>query len=566
MRAHRRPRRSAAGAFVLGLVLSSSPGSVLSKGLLGSPAVAAPATVNAAGTVACSWLKPQQNPEKNPDLRPFTRPPFTLPVPPFVPGPCTAADSVSVIPPGGSLPPVYVTNFGVLFDEGAAAPDGGVDAGPGGARWARYGFLCEENFGGKLPDHVARHPDGRLVMAGFDGLHVADPDTLGNSCSFARPGGSVAWKDIAEVAFDIPTAGGPGQTPLRLFALSRSPAALHVSTDDGVTFTQRYAFPPDLRLGRLFVVPAAPGARTIYVTGYATGKALVLARSEDDGATFTIDSFTSADFGRAGVLAVVEGPNPAAPDTLFLAAGAVSGADEIWRSTDRGHSWARVLTLPGSEARAGFAFGAGGDVFVAGAELGAAADRPPAHLMVSHDGGASFGPPRPSGATGPRFRCLAAAAGRLYACADPLKDDFMFGVSDDEGATWTPTAQLTDITGPRACTRGRCAATEFWLCESYGICADEPPRPEQRDAEAADAPSVNDMGGHGPFEREEPGCGCRVGGAVKARGRDGVGAFPALAIGLSLVLATTRRRRSMNRSRAHARRCRNPAAPPRRCS
>jgi hypothetical protein len=553
---------------VLGLVLSSSSG---------SPAWGGPVQVDSTATVACFWLKPQQNTEKNPDLH---RPSPHL-VPPFVPGPCTAPDSVSVIPPGLALPPVYVTNFGVLFDEGAAAPDvGGADAGGGtsGTSRTRYGFLCEENFGGKLPDHVARHPDGRLVMAGFDGLHMGDSGTIAGagSCSFARAGGSVAWKDIAEVAFDVippASAGGPASKPLRIFALSRTPAALHVSIDDGATFTQLYAFPADLHLARLFVAPATvpaapPYARTIYVAGYAPNKALVLARSTDDGVSFTIDSFTSADFGRAGVLTVVEGPSPSAPDTLFLAAGGVVGADEIWRSTDRGHTWARVLTLPGSEARAGFAYGAGGDVFVAGAELGALADRPPAHLMISHDGGASFGPPRPSGAKGPRFRCLAAVEGRLYACADPLKDDFMFGVSDDAGATWTATAQLTDIVGPRACTRGRCAATEFWLCSVYGICAADPSPPEQRDAEAADAPDVNGVDGDGPTQAHEAsGCSCHLGGPARGRRPGGAGGLAALALlGLSLAGGRSRQRRLRKCARTPARCCRNPAAPARRCS
>jgi hypothetical protein len=464
-----------------------------------------------------------------------------------------------VIAPGAGAAPVYVANFGVLVADDAASADAGVDAGAGRAR---YGYVCEEAFGGKLPDRVARHPDGRLFMAGFDGLHVANAPT--DSCSFHRAGGSLAWQDVAEVAFDPidPAPMASPTKPRRIYALSRTPSALHVSSDDGATFSQVYAFAPELHLVRLFVEAsgaAAPaGPRTIYASGYTAQQALVLARSDDDGVTFTVESFASADFGRVGVLTVLEGPRPGAPGTLFLAAGAVSGADEIWRSVDRGHSWARVLTLPGTESRAGFAFGEGGAIYVAGSELGVAAGAAPAHLVVSHDGGASFGPPRASGPAGPRYRCLAAAQGRLYACGDPARDDLMFGVSDDEGATWTPTATLTDITGPRACTRGRCAATDFWLCQSYGICSDDLPAPEQRDAQAADVADVDAVVSDGPAAtgRDESGCGCRLGGPSAAPGR-----HAGLASALLVVLALS------SRAAVRARRRRGFFdVPPRRCS
>ena len=513
MRAHR-PSRITGAVFVFGLVLSSQAGR-----LGAAPTPPTPVKVD---PISCQVLEPRQNPAKSPDLHARFAP--ALPQP--IRGPCTAADSFAVLAPRGNLPPVYVTNFGVLAEQSLTPDDAGADAATGRKR---YGFVCEENFGGKLPDHVARHPDGRLFMAGFDGLHVADDGV--ESCTFARAGGLVAWKDVAEVAFDpiAPTA------PRRIFALGRTPAALLVSDDDGRTFTLVHTFAPEQRLGRLFVAAASPAvaARTIYVAGYSAQAALLLARSEDGGANFVLESFSSADFGRSGVITVFEGPSPAAPGTLFVATGGVSGADEIWRSIDSGHSWAKVLTLLGSESRAGFAIGDDGNaVYVAGLEFSGPAGSPAAHLYVSHDGGTTFGPPRASPPEGPRYRCLAAAQGQLYSCADPLKDHFMFGVSDDEGASWNPVVTLTDIVGPRPCTRGRCAATEFWLCQSYGICADDLPPPEQRDGQAADGATVDGTDGMdgdagGPNGPASSGCGCRMGGPVlnlQANGRRRPGA------------------------------------------
>jgi hypothetical protein len=538
---HRLGRRFALGiaavAIIAVFILDPFPLSAASSS-------AAPGSVADPATINCQLREPRQNPAKSPDLHPRFTPDVPLPIR----GPCAAADSFAMIPPQGALPAVYGTNFGVLFDEGAAPADAGADAATGRRR---YGFTCEENFGGKLPDHLARHPDGRLFIAGFDGLHVADDAT--NNCSFVRAAGSVAWLDVAEIAFDpvAPSDAGPAP-PRRIYALSRNPAVLHVSLDDGRTFSRVHSFAPEMKLLRLFVAAKAdpPGSRTIYAAGSAAGVSLLLARSEDDGANFTSHSFVSADFGRAGVLTVVEGPSPGAPGTLFLASGGVSGADEIWRSTDGGQTWAKVLTLLGTETRAGFTFGASGnDVFVAGREFTGPAGSPASHLYVSHDGGATFATTRPSSPAGPRYRCLAAAEGRLYACGDPSRDLFMFGVSDDEGATWTPTVTLTDIVGPRACTRGRCAATAFWLCQSYGICPDDPQAPEQRDAQAADGVDVDgvDRDGSPDNPKQSSGCGCRVGAGPSDGARSRALVFLTAASSLAAARAVRRRRRALAR-------------------
>ena len=63
-----------------------------------------------------------------------------------------------------------------------------------------------------------------------------------------------------------------------------------------------------------------------------------------------------------------------------------------------------------------------------------------------------------------------AAGGKLYACGNGALDDFLVGVSSDEGKTWSPVARLDQVMGAMACVRARCLTTETWLCDSYGRC------------------------------------------------------------------------------------------------
>jgi hypothetical protein len=83
---------------------------------------------------------------------------------------------------------------------------------------------------------------------------------------------------------------------------------------------------------------------------------------------------------------------------------------------------------------------------------------PAAELYVSRDGGRSFSPAAISGPRGPRYRCLAHHGGLLYACAGgtPNGDDFLLGVSRDEGRTWTPLLAVEGLAGPEPCRAAAC--------------------------------------------------------------------------------------------------------------
>ncbi|HEY0715640.1 MAG TPA: sialidase family protein, partial [Polyangia bacterium] len=438
-----------------------------------------------------------------------------------------AADSVTLLPPAGTHPAALLSNFGLLFENtGELAPatvDAGADAATSGRR---YGFVCEETFGGRIPERLARHPDGRLFLAAFDGLHIAPS----SGCGYVRATGSVDFKDVVDVVFD------PADQR-RVYALTRAPAALHVSENGGQSFIALAAanaqLAPDLRLVRLFTVAAPTGSATLVATGFASGGVpLVILRSTDAGASFTEQRFLAEVFARdpSLVVGVAAAVDLAGPDAWFLTAGDPTGADQIFRSIDQGQTWERVLTLRGTEIKAGITFGATArDVYVAGREVFTSAGQPVAHLYVSQDGGGTFAAPITSPPEGPNYRCLAFADGRLYGCGGPPGDGFLFGVSDDRGQTWQPLATLADIDGPRPCTNGRCFATALWLCQAYGVCAADLPGGEVPDA-GRDVLSPDGAG----VDVDDDGCGCRLGRGSWGRDRPGVAEAAAVLVLLAL--------------------------------
>jgi photosystem II stability/assembly factor-like uncharacterized protein len=439
-------------------------------------------------------------------------------------GPSERPETLQMIPNEQGSEALLLTNFGLLFP-GAA---------PGGGR--KYELVCESYFGGKVPARVARHPDGRVLAPGLDGVYAS-----GNGCGFTAATGSVAGREVVDLAL------APGD-PSRVWALTREPAALHLSTDGGSSFTQR-ALPAgmdSLRLQRIVVAPS--DARTLYLAGYAADAPLALLVSSDAGDSFDSQVIPAAVFARPATVTVLLGASPRAPGTLLLAAGSPAGADEIWRSQDRGQSWTRVFTLAGTEYQTGFAWGeaAGAEdaVYVASRELFPRAGAPPARLYRSRDGGLTFpdGDVIPSGDSGPRYRCLEARGPRLYACAGDDLDSFLYGASTDQGRSWSPLVQLADVTGSLPCAAGRCLTTAIWLCERYGVACEGLARPEAPER-PADAGAVSDGRGPGCAGAGDcggDGCGCRLAG--RHAGESGRAAA-ALVIALTLALAVGGRRR-----------------------
>ncbi len=390
------------------------------------------------------------------------------------------ADSFEVILQDGGADLALAVNFGLLTSADR------------GASWQ---FTCEEMFGGRIPSRVQLGRSGRLYVPSNDGLYLA-----GDACGFVTAKGSLAGRTVWDVALDPGGAAARG-----VWALTADPRAVHRSTDGGDTFTLSREFPKELRLNRIAIAPSDPS--TVYLVGYSGLVPLVMARTQDGGKSWDLDT-SGGGFTDPTQTMEFLGVAPQKPETLFVALTNPNTGDEIWRSTNAGRGWERVLALAGSEGKWGFAFGDGGTLFVAGRELFEASGQPTAHLYVSHDGGDNWDAPVASDESGPRYRCLGFTAGRLYACAGDRdnKDQFLLGASDDEGKSWKPVVRVADVTGAKPCAAEICAATSSWLCDALQICSAgprpeaRPVEPRSRDGSAGDASAFN--GG---------GCGCRTG-------------------------------------------------------
>jgi hypothetical protein len=402
-----------------------------------------------------------------------------------VKGPCDFVDTEEVVLRPGGAELALSTNFGLLLP----APDG-----------KGFEIVCEESYGGPFIRGIQMDGGGRLFVPNVDGLYVSPP----GACGFERAGGSVFGQLVYDLAVDPENApeNAPGKAA-RIWVLTGDPPALHVSLDGGRTFTQKQAFDVGFQPQRLLLAPS--DAETLYVAGRTQAASLVLHVSRDGAGHFTME--TGGGFERRQHVAFL-GIHPRQPQTLFIALAGQTGADEIWRSTDGGRNWIRVLTLRGEiEAVQGFAIAPDGTaLFVAGRELLPIDGDVPARLYVSRDGGGTWQEPVASPASGPRYRCLGFREGKLYACAGDEKDAFLLGVSADEGRSWTPLVTLRDVAGPKTCSAAACVATMEWLCRKYLIC------------ERGDLPdaAVSPGSGGGDGGAADAGQGCASGGACGA--------------------------------------------------
>jgi hypothetical protein len=426
-------------------------------------------------------------------------------------GPCTVVDTLTaLLPPRGAgtptaATPVLMSNFGLIV--------------PGAAAAQSYAFACEDVLGAVATDFVTMDAAGGVLVPGLGGLRLATPEgALG--CGYRNAPAPLLGRAVVAVAPDPNDAR-------RIWALvGDKTRELHRSDDAGGSFQPVTTFPTALRLWKLAVAPS--DSRVLYVAGYSGGDpnaspplaaaGLVLAVSHDAGASFeTI--LPAAGFADSRWI-VFLGIAPEDPRTVFLIRAAGSdGGDELWRSTDGGRTATKVLTLPIGHTYAGFAFGdAPGLTFVAGRPaLQTEADNS-AELYVSRDGGTTWSAPISSGSAGPRYRCLAARGGHLYACGggSDAGDGFLLGQSDDEGRTWQPLITTAQIRGPVACGRAACASTTSWLCDFYDICGGEADGgavlPGSRDAAnpgRADAGSSSDAAVDRP--QASDGCSCGLG-------------------------------------------------------
>jgi MYXO-CTERM domain-containing protein len=432
-------------------------------------------------------------------------------------GPCRQPAAVGILEASGTKDLLLVANFGIL----AAA---------GGGAWQ---FVCEENYGLAQPDRLRVDGRGRVLAASNQGLFVSD-----DLCAWSRTGGEIGSKALFDVDVDP-------RDPRRIWALGVAPRAAYLSSDGGMSFTERTTFADVQYMTRIRVAPSDPN--TVYAVGFGDGSSTTfLATTTDGGATWSTRSISEGLDPPLLEPMLFLGIDPRDARVLYFVAVDADG-DQLWRTTDGGRTLARVLALEEGAALVGFAFGAGSTIYVAGRDFLAGSGSPPGRLYISRDDGGSWEPSVPSGADGPRYACLAYDAGTLYACAagEPGGDRFLLGASPDEGRTWQPVVRLQQVTGARKCVRSVCAVTEAWLCEAYGRCpdGDRDAGPAPTDArEAVDAGDDSCRGGRCTVK--EQGCACVVGGAEPPS------RLTLLALAVAGVIVPRRRRARVSRRRA----------------
>jgi hypothetical protein len=296
---------------------------------------------------------------------------------------------------------------------------------------ATWGWVCEQAMGylGTFdPIFVRTHVGaGALLASTFDGVsRSAD-----GGCNWDAAAGLAGHlvRGLAE------HPGAPGTIYATTgYAAPPDVDALFVSTDDGATFSATA-----LQSGAMYydgVAASALDPLRLYVgSWYPMPREAFVHRSDDGGASWTSTAYPVADPQILRLVAV-------APDDPDVVLWVIEGTGDIlFRSDDGGLTGAPVLALPAPFA--GLTVAGDGTMYAAAAL---------SQMFQSLDDGLTW---EPLGPAAPPSLCVAAGAGRLFACSDPFSaGGASIMSSTDDGVTWTADYALSDTTGPLACPAG----------------------------------------------------------------------------------------------------------------
>lgn len=312
----------------------------------------------------------------------------------------------------------------------------------GGATWH---WMCEAavGYGGMYdPDYVYT-ASGALFATTFDGLKVMRDD-----CNFAAtPPGTT---------FVSRVKSGPDGA-LYYTAADQNDSKIYKSTDDGMTFdtgvTPEGSKPGDW-WSSLAVAPS--NAQRLYLTGYrldgTNPKVFLLYTSANGGASWTAMTMDGIDTYSANSVIEVVGidPRPGQDQTVYVKVTFENGAtgDSIYRSTDAGQTWTKILS---KNSNFGLAFVARADgSCVAGTrELGAwkadncATVTPTTWTQLPN---------------APHIGCLYEHEGVVWACTQNYASPQLDLPSDGFGimksadlVTWTGVLKYQEIKAPVPC-------------------------------------------------------------------------------------------------------------------
>jgi MYXO-CTERM domain-containing protein len=304
-----------------------------------------------------------------------------------------------------------------------------------GATWY---WVCPESMGfnsDKEDPPVLITGDGTLVMGTFGGLSVSH-----DGCDFVYEGDDLLGRFFVDVQ--------PGATAADAMAVSSNGIdnfAFEVNlwaTDDSGASWQHVGVAPPADFLALGLGVAQSNPERIYLTGRdGTSDATLVGavyRSDDGG-----DSWTRFDVPGTGAtsdeqtLPYIGGVDPNDEDTVYV--GVITTRMnvvtnfELLVSHDGGAMWESIFDV--ADEVSGFAISPDGEnVAIAGPKQG---------LFTAPASTLAF-----TKVSDLHIRCLTWAERGIYACTDQFVDGYSLGLSEDEGVSFTPLAELGSPCGP----------------------------------------------------------------------------------------------------------------------
>ena len=348
-------------------------------------------------------------------------------------------DEFSIHFPASAPHRIYVgANFGLLVSE------------DDGATW-RYScepWVTEGSASALTSDNVSFYnmtANGVAMIA----LSREITRTEDDACTWPPSSGSVVGKVVTDLFPD------PNDATLVLAAVvDTGGSQILASHDGGKSFAAPVIYSSTGSITGLELSRSSPGV--VYVTSVPfSGTGATLARSNDYGAHWNEIPMTIP----GGTEPLIMGIDPENADTVYLrVVGALT--DSVWITTNGGQSFDTPLTINGQFS----SFLRAGDGALYVGEI-----RGMLHV-------------RPAGATdftshnAPRFRCLGQRPGtsRIFACGDVNIDGFSVGYSDDQGQTFKPMMNFTDLLGPLTCAPVASACVDHWA-RIQGVLGIGPP-------------------------------------------------------------------------------------------
>ena len=435
--------------------------------------------------------------------------------------------------PGNDQQILLPTTFGLLISS-----DGG----------GTFHWVCEDTigYGGTYDPDYAVADNGDIYATTFEGLRVSHD----GACTFEDTefyndltggnGDPVLLKNVWIGEIEVASDGKIWATT----STGGEPNDIYVSAD-GQRFDSANNLHPVAWWKSLRVSQSDPN--TVYVSAFLIGTdgadpTALLFKTTDGGANWTdlgVDSFT---FGNQPNL-FVEGISTTNPDIVYARVLGVRNpqGDDIYRSTDGGASWTKVVELSG--VISGFTVLAN-ETVIAGTTTPCIEDLtgPLADGGLPNKGCVLVSP---SGAEGtwttptqePKLGCVGerASDNSLYACGGNFApDNFALGTSQDNGQTWTPVIRFDDIVGPLECANDTVqytCAEDVWpgQCTTLGICVAGDAGVSGSDGGVA--PDAGDDGGGG----DDSCLGCQQGNK---------GGLPFFLTAIALYFLVFRRRRA----------------------